>query len=132
MARALVYLERQSDTSWKPTCVFLGTPTRVDARALPGDSRRDAWLAAQLAQRSLPIGADGADGDWEDWIGRAVSMFANGHDSWAIEVEPEVTVERLFTREVLGAKPRTMAPPNLRPSDVPPEDLGGYKKVRPA
>lgn len=132
MARALVYLERQADTGFKPTAVFLGTPARVDAKALPGDSRRDAWVAAQLEQRSLPVMNDGTDGTWEDWIGKAVDMFANGHDSWAIEVTPEVTVERLYTREVLGAKPRAMAPDNLRPSDEPPADLGGYKKVRPA
>lgn len=132
MARALVYNERQSDGGWRPTAVFLGTPARIDARALPGDARRDAWLAAQLAQSSKPVLPDGSDGTWEDWIGKAVDMFANGHDSWAIEVVPELTVERLFVREVLDAKPRSMTPPNLRPSEEPPADLGGYKTVKPA
>jgi hypothetical protein len=124
MARAFVVSERQPDTTWKPTVAFLATPTRLDAKALPGDARRSAWLAAILA------GAQKGAGTWEQWVDEGVNGIANGHDLWAVEVEPELTLEALYQREVLGMTPTPMSPPSLTPSTEVPE-LGGYRKVKP-
>lgn len=124
MARAIVVSERQPDASWKPTVVFLATRARVDAKALPGDTRRDAWLTMKLA--TIRRGS----GDWEAWVDEGLYGMANGHDTWAEEVEPELTVEALYQREVLGTTPRSLAPEALQPATSIPDGLGGYRKLR--
>jgi hypothetical protein len=129
----MVVQERQTDGSFKPTMVFQGTPQRVDWKALPGDVRRETFATAALAQASRPYKADGVTvGTWEDWIDWAAYAFSNGYTMWCVMVEPEATVEQTFNREVLHVQPKPMTPANLRPTDVIPESLGGYKKVKPA
>lgn len=126
MARAMVISERQGDTSWKPTVVVLATRVRLDARALSGDTRRDAWVA-----NMLDIAKRAPGQSWEDWIDAGVYAYANGHDLWADEVEPETTIAALFQREILGAEPAPITPPGVQPSDTLPE-LGDFEKVIPS
>ncbi len=133
MARALVTQERQPDGGWKPTIVWLATRDGIEAKALPGDARRENWKNAILSDAKRPRRDPFSNetGTWEDWIDWAANALANGHDSWAIEVEPELTLKALYEREILQVEPSPMTPPNLRPSTVVPEGLGGYKKVEP-
>lgn len=132
MARAMVIQERQSDGSFRPGSVFQATPRRLEYRALAGDIRRENWCRAVKEQSSPPHMPDGSDGTWEDWIGWAISAFSNGFSTWCNEVEPEVTIEQTFQREVIGVKPKPLTAPDTQPNDVIPESLSGYKKVRPA
>ena len=62
------------------------------------------------------------EGSWEDWIGWAAGALANGHDTWASEVAPELTVEQLYDREILKRAPRELGGPReLRPSASVPD-----------
>ena len=133
MARALVTFERTGDGGWRPAAVWLASKDRLEAKALPGDSRRENWKNALLrdAQRPRPNNMSEERGTWEDWIDWALNALANGHDSWAIEVEPELTLKALYEREILQVEPQPMTPPNLRPSTEVPEGLSGYRKVEP-
>lgn len=132
MARALVTYERQADGGWRPTVAWLGTPKRLDARALPGDGARDAWMAGVLAQAHPPYLDSGEQGTWEDWIGWALNALANAHDTWATEVQPAPTVDAIYVREILEAPAQRLSPARIEPSAVVPEGLEGYRKVKPA
>ena len=107
MARAMLIFERQDDTSWVPTIVILATPERLQGRALPGNPDRDARLARYLSDALPPRINDDTDerGTYEDWITWALNACANGMTSWATEVEPTLTVDELYGREVLDAIP---------------------------
>lgn len=134
MARALVVHERTPDGGWRPVTVFLGVPNRLMGRTLPGSASRSAGLAYILANAVRPnldeSGVTNQPGSWEDWIGGARNTLANGHDSWATEVDPELTIEALYKREVVGGSVTIATPDNIKPTDLVP-DLGGYKTVRP-
>jgi hypothetical protein len=133
MARAMVVQERQPDGSFRNGIVFQATPTKLDFRALAGDERRPAWCRAVIEQATRPNReVDGGPGTWEDWIDWAAYAFSNGYTMWCQMVEPGLTIEETFNREVLNVKPKPLTPDNLRPTDVIPESLGGYKKVKPA
>lgn len=129
MARALAWQHRQGDGSWKPVGVFLGTRHRLDGKVLPGDGDRAKWFASIIddAQRPQLVPYAPTRGTWEDWIGWALSAHSNGHDAMMVEVEPELTVQQLYEREVLGIKPKPLSHPNLRPSDEVPSGLTGTK-----
>lgn len=133
MARALVTYERQADGGFKPTIVWLATRDRIEAKELPGDANRTNYKNAILkdAQRPRRDPNSAERGTWEDWIDWAADALGNGHTSWAIEVEPELTVKALYEREILNITPAPMTPPNLRPSTEVPEGLSGYRKVEP-
>ena len=133
MARALVTYERTPDGGFKPTIVWLATRNLIEAKELPGDARRTNYKNAILkdAQRPRRDPFSQERGTWEDWIDWAMNALGNGHTTWAIEVEPELTVKALYEREILNVEPTPMSPPNLRPATVIPEDLGGYRKVEP-
>jgi hypothetical protein len=86
-----------------------------------------------LSQASRPFATGDERGTWEDWIGWAADALANGFDSWAVEVEPEPTIDALYKREVLGVDEAPPEPqPQLSTPEGIPTDLGGYKKVSPA
>lgn len=133
MPRALVSFERRPDGGWRPTTVWLATARKVEAKALPGDARRQNWMNAILRDAVVPRTDPFAEetGTWEDWIEWAKNALANGHDTWAVEVEPELTVDALYQREILDTTPKPMTAPNLRPSAEIPQNLGGYRKVEP-
>lgn len=133
MPRALVTFERTPTGTWRPTAVWLATARKVEAKALPGDPRRTNWTNAILrdAQQPRTDPFSETQGTWEDWIEWAKGALANGHDSWAVEVEPEMTIDALYQREILDTTPTPMTVPNLRPSTEVPTNLGGYRKVEP-
>jgi hypothetical protein len=89
-------------------------------------------MQAILADASRPRGDYDTTGTWEDWVGWAANAFSNGHDSWAIEVEPELTLDALYEREVLNTTPTPITQPDVQPQTIVPTDFGGYKRVRPA
>lgn len=131
---------RLGDGSWKPVTVLMGSRTRLQGKTLPGDAERDLWLASILADAQPPLLRDGERerGTFEDWIGWAVGdqergwpgALGNGHDTWAAEVKPEVTIGQLYDREVLQITPRPLTRPDLRPTtEITPGILGGYKKL---
>lgn len=143
MSRACVRFARQDDGSWKPVTVFLGTTRALQGKTLPGDPDRSGWLDAILASAEPPLLSDDGSaerGTFEDWIGWAVGddargwpgALGNGHDTWVVEVKPELSIDQLYQREVLGNEPQGITRPELRPTTEPPTDLGGYKKVRAA
>lgn len=120
--------------------VFLGTTRRLQGKTLPGDAERDQWLAAMLANAEPPLLSDDGSterGTYEDWIGWAVGdnrrgwpgALGNGHDTWATEVKPEMSVQQLYEREVLSIEPKPLARPELRPTTEAPTNLGGYRKI---
>jgi hypothetical protein len=102
MARAMLLFERQSDASWLPATVILATSKGLQGMALPGDPNRDARLAMLLRDARPPRINDSTEerGTFEDWIGWGVHHLADGHTSWATEVQPEMTVDALYEREV--------------------------------
>lgn len=136
----MVRYARDGDGSWKPVTVFLGSPRLLQGKTLPGDPERDLWLAGILASAKPPDLSDfGAVdlGTFEDWIGWAVGdekrgwpgALTNGHDTWATEVAPTVSVDQLYQREVLGIEPRPLTRPDLQPTIEIPVSLGGRKRV---
>jgi hypothetical protein len=136
----MVRFARQGDGSWKPVTVFLATRARLQGRTLPGDPERDLWLAGVLTGARPPLVADGARerGTYEDWIGWAVGdeargwpgALGNGHDTWATEVKPELTIGQLYDREVLQIEPRALTRPDLKPTtEIAPDLLGGRKRL---
>lgn len=135
MARALVWSTRQSNGTWRPVGVFLGTRRRLDGRCLAGDPERSRWFLSILddAQRPQKEPYSPERGTWEDWIGWALSAHSNGHDGMMAEVPPELTADALYQREVLGITPGVLGRDGSpKPSDdVPP--LTGVKadKIRP-
>jgi len=131
MSRACVIYERTGDGGWRPVILFYATPKAVDYKVLPGDVKHEAWAQAVIAQGQPPVinYETYERGTWEDWISWAADAFATGY-SWASEVEPEVTMQATYEREILGYEPRPLTPPALQPTTMMPE-LSGYKKVRP-
>lgn len=134
MARAAVWLNRAGPDEWRKVGVFLATPRLLQGRALPGDADRERWFESILDGASRPDreAYSPRRGTWEDWIEVALDAFSNGHDSMMVEVEPELTIDMLYDREVLGATPSIETRPDVRPTvDVP--QLGGRKAsdVRP-
>lgn len=133
MARAAVWLNRIGP-EWRKVGVFLATPRLLTGRALPGDADRQRWFESILDGATRPDREPYRPerGTWEDWIEIALDAFSNGHDSMMVEVEPELSVDMLYDREVLGIAPRLQSPENLRPATDAPR-LGGRKAsdVRP-
>lgn len=136
----MVRFARQGDGSWKPVTVFLATPKRLQGRTLPGDPDRQRWLDGVLAGARPPLLRDGSRerGTFEDWIAWAVGdqergfpgALGNGHDTWATEVKPEITITALYEREVLSTTPGPLTRPELRSTaDIPAGLLGGVKQI---
>jgi hypothetical protein len=128
MSRAAVQLQRKADGDWRPVGVWLGTRTNLQSRFLPGMGLDD--FARRVHQHSRPpLVAPDVRGTWEDWIEWALEGLSNGHDLHIVGVEPELTVDELYARDVLGL-PRDQwkahvakGIPNL--SAVPVDELGG-------
>lgn len=133
MARALLVHER-AGSDWRPVAVLYGTPKRLDARVLPGNGARQAWVDGLLANAKPPfkdgVGISLERGTYEDWIGWALRSLGNGHDTWVTEVEADVTVEATYGTFVLGADTPLTNPKAATTDEVP--QLSGFKKVKPA
>lgn len=137
MARALLFHERQSDSSWKTVAAAVCTEKRIDMKVLPGSARRDAFLRG-IVPKQPPfkdgLGLSLERGTFEDWATYALASLSNGHDTWVTEVEPVMATGRLsvvaatYGQYVLGSVDQPA--PSARPTDDVPE-LSGYRKVRP-
>ena len=128
MARAAIQWLRQSDGDWKAVGVWLGTKTTLQSRFDPAAGLQD--FVQRIHEGATPPSTPGGPpGTWEDWIGRALDGLSNGHDLMVSEVDPEVTVDELYAREVLELPPAQRAGfklagiPNLTSLPVP--DLTG-------
>lgn len=132
MARALVWMSRTGTGDWRPVGVFLATPRRLDARALPGDVTRTQRFQTILADAQRPQREpyNPARGTWEDWIGWALDQLSNGHTTMMVEVEPERSADALYRREVLGADPSVGSPEFQATTDIPPLSGAKAAKVR--
>lgn len=119
---------------WRKVGVFLATPRMLLGRALPGDADRARWFESILDGASRPDreAYSPEHGSWEDWIEVALDGFSNGHDSMMVEVEPELTVDMLYEREVLAITPTMQTRPDIRATEDVPR-LGGRKSsdIRP-
>ncbi len=124
----MVQFERGDNTEFVPVGVWLATSKRLQARMLPGSAARDAFMKYVLSDASRPkIGFSNVKGTWEDWIDWAVWSLTDGHIRFMTEVVPEVNIERLYARAVLGET--VMGPlsdQKFTPTIEAPA-LGGYK-----
>lgn len=123
--RALV-VEVNQGGSWVKRAVILASRKGVQARPLPGDRDLSAFLRTALKLAVRPSRPDGTPGSWEDWIGWALEALSNGHDHWLVEVKPELTLKRLYQREVLGMVPEAITTEKHVPVAAPPE-LHGWR-----
>lgn len=115
MARALVTFERGQDSTWVPTCVWLATPDGIRAKERPGDPARTSHKLATLNDPILRRDPDATEtGTHEDWVDWAVGALGNGYTSWAVEVEPEESLEALYEREIGEVPEQTLAVDAIR------------------
>lgn len=96
---------------------------------LPGDVGRDNFMAMVLSDAHRPtLGPYTAKlGSWEDWIEWAAWSLYDGQVRQMLEVPPEVTIDQLYDREVLGIMPTRLSPERVRPQMVAPDTLHGFK-----
>lgn len=132
MSKALVQMERNSAGVFVPVGVWQATPKRLSGRMLPGSVGRDNFYAMVMNDATRPtLGPyTTARGTWEDWIDWASWSLYDGQTRQMIEVTPEVTIDQLYDREVLGIMPTRLSPQKLRPQLVAPDTLHGYKGNR--
>ena len=130
MARAMLQYEHGDDGGWVPVGVWLATPRRLQARMLPGSASRDAFMKYVLSDASRPHQSfSNTKGTWEDWIEWAVWSLTDGMIHFMTEVEPAVTLERLYARAVLGETvPGPLSDPKFTPTTEVPV-LGGIKST---
>ena len=103
-SRAAVQFLRQPDGGWLPVGVWLGTITTLQSRFLPDAGMDD--FARRIHEYARPPRLDnGTIGSFCDWIGWALDGLSNGHDLFVVGVQPEMTVDDLYAREVLKMSP---------------------------
>ena len=128
MARAMVQEDRDDKGDFRPVGVWLATSKRIQARMLPGSASRDIYMQYVLDDASRPtINFTNVKGTWEDWIEWATWSLSDMQFHRMTEVQPEVTLDRLYAREVLG---ETVPGPAFDQKFVPTTEvpaLGGYK-----
>lgn len=125
----MVQFERGDDREFAPVGVWLATTKRLQARMLPGSASRDAFMRYVLSDAQRPkVSFSNEKLGWPDWIEWAVWSLSDGHIRMMTEVEPTVTLDQLYAREVLGErKPAPLYDPKHQPTpDVP--DLKGFGK----
>lgn len=133
MAKAMLLCERQPDGEFKPVTVFLAVKNRLQMKTLPGSARRDAFVARVTANPGPDKDPQtGQPRSVEAWLENfALDAYSNGHATWTVMVEPTLTIDELYQREVLGIEPKRIVRPELQPTTEAPTTLGGRKKVKP-
>lgn len=131
MSRAAVHLERNGRGGWDRVGVWLGTTTTLQSRFLPGRDMEE--YVRSIHEQARPPLVDTPSGErrgtWEDWVDWALDGLSNGHTTMVVGVPPELTVDELYAREVLGLPKgkrhgyALKGVPNV--SAVPIDDLGG-------
>lgn len=128
MSRALIQWRRTPDgDDWEPCGVWLCTVGSIQSRHIPGNAALDDFFRRTHAYARRPyrsVMEQGRSGTWEDWADWALDALSDGHGRMVTEVEPALSVDALYAREVTGGTAPPVAPVPFTTTMEVPDDLG--------